>query len=559
MLNHIHIKNFAIIDELSRDLDNGLTVVTGETGAGKSIMIDAIGLVLGDRAEQGVVRQGADKSEITLTLELNKNPALLQWLQENDLDSDDCCILRRVITQEGRSRAYINGSPTTLSVLRELAEQLVNIHGQHAHQLLLKQQTQREILDAFAGLEKPLAQLKKAFKDYQACRNKLQALYNASDEHQAQVDLLTFQLNELMELNPAPNEAQELEKEQRRLAHADMLINAANTSAAQLYDGEGSTAYELLNQALQRIDNAKEKDDRFSSVAELLDSALIQIEESVSQLRDIGSSIEADPQQLQHIDNRLGNFHSLAKKHHINPEELYNKTLAMSEQLTSLQGEENNAEALEEKLKTLESAFIEKAEKISLRRKTAAKKMAKEISTSMQELGMTGGRFEITLDTLPKEQWKPWGIDQIEFTVAANPGQLGGSLAKVASGGELSRISLAIQLLATQNSHLPTMIFDEVDSGIGGGIAEVVGQKLRTLGSNAQVFCVTHLPQVAAQGHQHLQVKKTKTEKDTETRIVALSDSERVEEIARMLGGIEITDTTRQHAQEMLKKAESIT
>lgn len=555
MLNHIHIKNFAIIEELSLELDNGLTVVTGETGAGKSIMIDAIGLVLGDRAEQGVVRQGADKAEITLTLELEHNPALTQWLEEHDLDSDDSCILRRVITKDGKSRAYINGSPGTLKILRELAQQLVNIHGQHAHQLLQTPKTQRQILDDYAGLSDELKTLAEEFREYQALAAQLKKLDEDDAETQAKIDLLTFQLGELNELNPGKTEAGELEQEQSRLAHADLLISACQSGIHTLYEDEQHNVHQLISHLNQTLEQAAEHDARFSSGVELLNTALIQIDEAVSLLRDIQDGIDADPVHLQSIEERLGQFISLARKHRIHPEELFEKRAQLTSELAQFESGEQSREVIEHKLEQSKNQYLLHAEKISAARRKAATDMSKKITASMQSLGMSGGQFSIHLNTAKEGEWKAWGADQIEFQVAANPGQPGGSLSKVASGGELSRISLAITLLASEHSNLPTMIFDEVDTGIGGGIAEVVGQKLRQLGQRSQVFCVTHLPQVAAQGHQHLQVAKSKSKNKTETRIKQLLGTHRVEEVARMLGGVEITETTLNHAQEMLSRA----
>lgn len=558
MLNHIHIKNFAIIEELSMELDNGLTVVTGETGAGKSIMIDAIGLVLGDRAEQGIVRQGAERAEISLTLALDENPSLQNWLIEHDLESEDVCLLRRVITAEGKSRAYINGSPSTLTLLRELAQQFVNIHGQHAHQLLQTAKTQRAILDDFAGINEPLSKLAEAHKEYHSINQRLTALQDADSEAQAKIDLLTFQLGELNELSPGQNEAQELEQEQSVLAHADLLTHTALTGVQTLYENDEANVHSQLSRVVTSLEEASQHDERFSACKDLVNSALIQIDESVDLLRHINDSIDADPTRLDAVDNRLGAFHSLARKHRISPGELPERQSQLAAELEQLQSSELSQEELEAALEKSREHYVKLANQVSKVRRKAANEISKQISATMQDLGMSGATFTIHMETVPDKHWKPWGTDHIEFRVAANPGQTGGSLAKVASGGELSRISLAITLLASQHSTLPTMIFDEVDTGIGGGIAEVVGQKLRQLGEKAQVFCVTHLPQVAAQGHQHLQVSKNKTRHQTETNIVALTEVQRVEEIARMLGGIELTSTTRQHAQEMLTRAKHV-
>lgn len=555
MLNHIHIKNFAIIEELSLELDTGLTVVTGETGAGKSIMIDAIGLVLGDRADSGMVRHGAKRAEITLTLDLKKNPELSRWLEEHDLEQDDQCFLRRVVSQDGRSRGYINGTPTTLGLLKELGEQLVNIHGQHAHQLLLKPGNQRQLLDAHAGSEPSLSELAKITRKLKQTQKMLEEILSSSDERQAKIDLLTFQVNEMDQLDLKPGELPKLETEHKQLANADSLIAATHSSLLSLYDGDEQNMYQQLTAVTQSLAEAARLDSRFEDAHQMLSSAQIQVQESVDLLRSIGDSIEANPEQLEWVEERLKSINELSRKHHVLPEELTEKHERLLGELTATNSGEEDIESIELKIKDLQEKYRQCASTITHKRKDAAEEMCVLISQAMQGLGMEGGRFEIDLKQTGGNEYKPWGTEEVEFMVAANPGQPSGPLSKVASGGELSRISLAIQLIAASNSQLPTMIFDEVDSGIGGAVAEVVGRQLRQLGEHAQVFCVTHLPQVSAQGHHHLQVQKTKSKDHTETRISRLEGKARVEEIARMLGGTEITERTLEHAREMLDKA----
>lgn len=550
MLSHIRIRDFAIIEELDLELHNGLTVVTGETGAGKSIMIDAIGLVLGDRAESGNVRHGADKADITLTLDNNKGE-IINWLKAHDLDSDEQCLLRRVITAEGRSRAYINGAPATLGMLRELSEQLVEISGQNSHQSLLKLPTQRELLDTTASLENELKDLQEIWKHLQDYQQRLEQLQNNQAEHQAKLDLLSFQLQELSSLALKENELEKLNKEQTRLANTDQLIQTASHTLQQLYEDD-SSIYQQLSGLSSRLLESIRFDSQFKEPAELLDNALIQIQEAVDLLRSISDALDSDPQHLAETEERLSLVHDLARKHQVNPKLLYEKWMRMEAELESLQSPEQSVAELEKKLAQTINEYDKLATKISKARQAAANRMNQAVTKAMQTLGMEGGQFKIELTPLPENERRKTGLEQIEFMVSANPGQPLKPLSKVASGGELSRISLAIQLIAAAQNDLPTLIFDEVDSGIGGAVAETVGQQLRALGKHCQVFCVTHLPQVAAQGHQHLQVVKSKQKQHTQTHLDTLGNQARIDEIARMLGGQNITPQTLAHAEEML-------
>ena len=555
MLTHIQIRNFAIIDELDLELQPGLTVITGETGAGKSIMIDAIGLALGDRADSDLVRAGADKAEISLTLDV-QDPVVAAWLQENDLDLDDtACILRRVVTREGRSRAYINGSPAPLARLRELGDRLVNIHGQHDHQALLVAAEQRAILDAHGGLGGDLIELRKRFQHWQAVNERYQAALTSSDERLARIDLLKFQIGELEALALQEGEIERLDEELHRLANADRLRAIAAETLQGLYEADEGSVYERLSALLGRLDEASALDDDFAAPAELLGQARIQIEEAVTGLRELAGRLESDPARLAEVEARLARAHELARKHHTEPEALPARLQRMQDELARLEGPENSLEALEAELLQATEAYDRLAADIGARRRAAAETLAAAITAAMQTLGMEGGRFEVALQPLPPGERRAWGLEQVQFLVSANPGQPPRPLAKVASGGELSRISLAVQLIAAQQMQLPTLIFDEVDTGIGGAVADAVGRQLRALGERCQVFCVTHLPQVAAYGHQHYQVAKTRSADHTATTLRRLSAEERVEEIARMLGGSTITEQTRRHAGEMLHMA----
>ena len=550
MLSHIHLKNFAIIENLDLELKSGMTALTGETGAGKSILIDAIGLVLGDRADSGVVRHGADKAEITLTIDIEQSPAAQNWLKEQDLDEDEQCILRRIILASGKSRAWINGSPCNLTMLRQLGEQLVDIHGQHEHQSLMKKDMQRQMLDDYANHQPLLDKIKKAYSDWKVLSDKLEMLSNQNSDHQAKLDLLRFQTQELDELQLGENEALELDEENARLSNAGQLIELTASSLMQLYDADEQSVYSNISDILLKLEDASQLDSALKEPLEMLQNAQIQIQEASDSLRHYQESVELDPERLDWVNKRLSSLHDLSRKHQTSPELLFEKWQSLHQALTELDSDEYNLDALQKKLEASESSYQKIAIQLTKSRQKAALKLSKGVSTAMNELGMEGGKFII--DISANDTFSAHGQNKIEFQVSANPGQPAKALVKVASGGELSRISLAIQMIAAQRLTLPALIFDEVDSGIGGGIAEVVGKQLRTLGNTRQVLCVTHLPQVASQAHNHYKVTKIKGKKTTSTGMQVLDNAQRVEEIARMMGGIEITDSTLNLAKEML-------
>lgn len=552
MLSHIFLRDFAIIETLDLELEPGMTALTGETGAGKSILVDAIGLVLGDRADSGVVRHGAEKTEITLSIDLSDTPSALKWLQAQDLDQDDQCILRRVITNSGKSRAWINGSPANLTMLRQLGEQVVDIHGQHEHQSLMKKDMQRQLMDDYGNHHKLLSSLNERYKAWKELRDKLDQLQNKSSDHQAQIDLLSFQTQELEALSLIEGEYAQLDEEHNRLSNADQLLQTASQGLEQLYDADQQSVYSVLSHIITEMAQLKELDSSFEEPLTLLTEAQIQVEEASSLLRHYQDSLELDPKRLQWVESRIAELHQMARKHNVSPEDLPEKFNDLSLRLSALSGDEYDLDALQEKLDESSQAYIESATKLHKSREKAAKQLGQGVSKAMQQLGMDGGIFEIQCGFNEDSKFTTHGMDDIEFQVSANPGQPLKPLVKVASGGELSRISLAIQMIAAQKVTLPALIFDEVDSGIGGGTAEVVGQQLRKLGHNRQVLCVTHLPQVASQAHQHYKVTKIKGKTNTSTGMLTLSHDERVEEIARMMGGIEITDSTLALAREML-------
>ncbi len=556
MLSHIFLRDFAIIETLDLELEPGMTALTGETGAGKSILIDAIGLVLGDRADSGVVRHGAEKTEITLSIDVSDTPSAMQWLKDQDLDQDDQCILRRVITSSGKSRAWINGTPTNLTMLRQLGEQVVDIHGQHEHQSLMKKEMQRQLLDDYGSHAKQLQTLDKHYSEWKQLNDKLRQLTDQSSDHQAQIDLLSFQTQELETLELVEGEYIQLDEEHSRLSNAGELLQTAAGGIEQLYDADENSVYSILSHLISDLSGQERLDSALTEPLALLTEARIQIEEATGLLRNYQDSLELDPQRLDWVESRISDLLQMARKHNVTPEELPEKFNSLSARLAELDGGDYDLDALQAKLDKAREQYLETAEKLHKARQKAAKQLGQGVSTAMQQLGMDGGVFEIRCDYDPESKFTTHGLDDIEFQVSANPGQPLKALIKVASGGELSRISLAIQMIAAQKVTLPALIFDEVDTGIGGGTAEVVGQQLRKLGSSRQVLCVTHLPQVASQAHQHYKVTKIKGKTSTSTGMLDLQADERVEEIARMMGGIEITESTRALAREMLQTGE---
>jgi DNA repair protein RecN (Recombination protein N) len=552
MLTHIHIRDFAIIEALDLELHPGMTALTGETGAGKSILLDAIGLVLGDKADSNTVRHGADKTDITLSVDLAQTPTAREWLEAQGMEhEDDTCILRRVISAQGKSRAWINGSPANLTQLRELGEQLVDIHGQHEHQSLMKKDAQRQMLDAFADNDTLLEDTRTAWQAWKKLHERVNLLASQNQQHQERVDLLRFQAQELEALALQAGEPAQLDEELSRLGNAEQLRTTAAQGYHQLYDNEPSL-YSTLGRLLNDIQQQARLDNQLEPSLELLTSAQIQMQEAASLLRDYAESLDIDPARLQWVENRIADIRSLARKYRIDPNELPARLQTIQTELAQLGGDDYDLDALEQQLQEVTQTYLKQAGTLGKARTQAAQQLSTGVTQAMQQLGMQGGQFIIQVNQIPNAHFQASGMDSIEFTVSANPGQPLKSLMKVASGGELSRISLAIQMIAAQKITLPALIFDEVDTGIGGGIAEVVGKQLRALGTNRQVLCVTHLPQVASQAHQHYKVTKLKGKEHTSTGIEHLTSSQRVEEVARMIGGVEITPATRTLAEEML-------
>lgn len=551
MLNHLQIRDFAIVEYLELELAAGMSVVTGETGAGKSIMIDALGLLLGDRADSDVVRAGAERAEISAVFDLGGLPAASAWLSERELGSgEQDCHLRRVISRNGRSRAYIDGSPQPLQALKEFGELLVDIHGQHEHQSLLKRDLQRQLLDDYAGHQSLLAELGQHYQDWSRLRQTLAALQQAGVERDARLDLLRYQVRELETLGLQTDELAALETEHRRLANAGRLLESCQRAVGRLYENEEVSVQGLLSQTLQDLQSLYDLDAQLAPAGELLNAALIQVREASAELRHYLQRVELDPARLEWVEQRLAAIHELARKHRLPPTELPALLKRLRDERDEIDNSELRQEQLEQQMTEAFRAYSGSARELSARRTTAVAALSTRVSAAMAELGMPGGRFAIALEPLGKPS--PHGVEAVEFQVSANPGQPLKSLTRVASGGELSRISLAIQVIAAHAAHIPTLIFDEVDTGIGGSVAEMVGRQLRALGKTRQVLCVTHLPQVAAQAHQHFKVNKYTDDHSTCAQIVALQRRERIEEIARMLGGLAVTANTRAHAEEML-------
>ena len=563
MLTRIHIRDFAIIDSLELEIDAGMTVLSGETGAGKSILVDALGLVLGDRADSAMVRHGQSRAEVSASFDCDDG--IQAWLTDHDLDADGECLLRRTVSAEGRSRAYVNGSPVPAQVMRDLGGQLVDIHGQHAHQSLLRARTQRDIVDDFAGHRSLLQAVADAHRSLHALAQERDQLAQATADRQSRLDLLRYQSGELNDLALQPGEFEQLEQQRKLAANSSRLMEAAveswqllsgDTANDGSSDGPGDTdgALTLLAHACQRLSALTEHDPRLTPIIELLNSATIQAEEAANELHGYLDGLDADPQALEQIEQRLQRITDLARKHQVAGDQLPEVLQDMETELDNLENADSRLQQMDQQLQAAEQYYQQAAAKLSRSRAKAAKKLGREVSANMQQLGMSGGRFEVTLQ--PLEQPSATGMESIELQVSANPGQPLRPLAKVASGGELSRISLSLQVLVSERLGVPTLVFDEVDVGIGGGVAEIVGRLLRGLGNERQVLCVTHLPQVAAQGHQHLFVSKQRKGKTTGSGIRALQGDDRTEEIARMLGGVEITDNTRRHAEELLIRAQ---
>ena len=554
MLTQLTINNFAIVRQLEIELAKGMSVITGETGAGKSIAIDALGLCLGQRIETSMVREGQERAEICATFFIEPTNPAYQWLQEQELqdhDNPSDCILRRVINADGRSKAFNNSTPVSASQLKEIGQYLIHINGQHASQLLLKNDYQLQLVDTFAHHHDLLVQMREDYRAWKNLQTQVKTFQQKVAENEAKKQLLQYQVEELDEFALRPNEYLELEEDQRRLSNSEQLTQLSQSALQLLSENETVSIDSMLYRATQYIDELSELDPRYASVQTMLNDALIQVQEAISEVQHLASHIEQDPMLLQEIEQRLGQALQLARKHNVKPEELVDWHQKLKAELTALLDFSES----EERLILEEKAAFEKmqhtAKQLHESRCQAAGKLAQQVTHSIKGLAMENAEFFIEVNSdLTKVASN--GADNIVFTLRSNLGQQAQPLAKVASGGELSRISLAIQVLTSDQSAIPTLIFDEVDVGISGKTASVVGKLLRQLGDKCQVLCVTHLPQVACHGHHQFNVEKFTVDDKTETKMTALSQEERVPALARLLGGSEITDLALANAQEML-------
>ena len=546
MLRALHIRDFVIVTEAEIHFDDGFTVFSGETGAGKSILIDALALTLGGRADATVLRQSATRAEITAVFDCPSS--VTEWLTANDLAAEDELILRRVIDTQGRSRAYANGSPVNVSQLREIGDHLVDIHGQHAHQSLLRSDSQRDLLDAHGGHQSLRLRVAQAWKAWRQIEKQLNAAEQDAGSLALAREKLEWQTAELDRLAVLPGEWEEVSSSHSRLANGQALLDGAAQTLAALDEDELGVSRQLAV-ATHRIGQLLRHDPGLKVVHDALESAQISVGEAVSDLNAYVSRLEPDPGQLAATEERMRAIFEMARKLRTEPDQLHVLHQDLKAQLCALEAS-TDIDALREQAATLKAAYLQAANALSEARRTAARDLSEQVTRAMQTLAMQGGQFEVALEPTTETAH---GKDQIEFLVAGHAGTVPRALSKVASGGELARISLALSVIASRAARVPTLIFDEVDSGIGGGVAEVVGNLLRELGARHQVLCVTHLPQVAARGQHHFRVSKQLVGGVTESDIATLDAEARVEEIARMLGGLKITTTTRDHAREMLK------
>jgi len=558
MLTHLQIRNFALVDRLDLEIGSGFTVLTGETGAGKSILIEALGLALGDRADSTVIREGEERAEVSANFELATDGITRAWLAEHDLDDDGQCLLRRTLSREGRSKAFINGRPVPLQLLRDIGEQLVDIHGQHEHQSLLKRDCQLQLLDEFGGHGDLLAAVAQAYRHWQKICAELDAVRAQLPGTDGEIDLLHDQIRELEDVNPRADDLVALEDEHRRLSHFDELFTTCQHAVASLYDDEASL-YGNMASIGRDLRDQLATDRGLTPAVELLDGAVIQLQEAIDELRTYLDRLHVDPERLSQIETRLTALHDLARKHRVRSADLPAVLERLHARLNTITGAGERVTRLQSKIAKATATYHRKATALTQARRQVAEDLSTAVTAGMQELGMRGGRLSVRIDRQAEGHLSPYGAERVEFMVSTNPGQNEKPLARIVSGGELSRVSLAIQVHAAGRHAIPTLIFDEVDSGVGGRVAEIVGQLLKKLGQTCQVLCVTHLPQVAALAHQHLQVAKSTSTQGTITRIGALSDKQRGEEIARMLGGIEISKQTRAHAKEMLQRSQECT
>ena len=552
MLQNISIRNIAIADNIDVDWAPGMTSISGETGAGKSILLNSLALAMGDRADSGIVRHGQKRAEVVASFDVQRIPAALRWLQTRDLDQQHECFLRRTISSEGRSRAFINGQPVPLAELKALGEMLIDIHSQHAHHSLMRSESHLALLDDYANHPELLLAVKNSWISWQGLERKRQTLAAVANEQRARKQLLEYQCEELADMALTSGEVELLDAEFKRAQKSESLLSHSHQALGLLAGEHEHAALTSLQRALneiQRLDD--EQSEPLSSAVSLLESALIQAQESCNDLQRYIDSFEFDEQRLQQVEDRLNKVHELARKHQVPSTQLIEHLASLQAELETVSHQELSLEGLAIEVAQHQDKYLKAAQKLSKSRRKKARAFEKEIVEKLKQLSMPASRFIIQF--AEENRHAANGQDQVEFHLTVNPGQPLQALGKVASGGELSRISLAIQVVCAEHSTIPTLVFDEVDVGISGATAEIVGHMLRSVGQRGQVICVTHLPQVAAQGHQHCIVQKNQTQHATTTQIVSLTQEQRIDELARMLGGIDITAQTRAHAEEMLR------
>ncbi|BDY03823.1 DNA repair protein RecN [Ferrimonas sp. YFM] len=551
MLSQLTVSNFAIVKFLELEFHSGMTTITGETGAGKSIAIDALGLCLGGRGEAAMVRPGAPRAELSACFDISAIPDAVHWLKENELDDEDQCILRRSISGEGRSKAWINGQPVPLAQLKALGQMLLTIHGQHAHQGLLQSQTQQSLLDNYAAHHGLLEACANAYRRWKHLDNELVRLRDEQEQRQARRQLLEYQVQELDEFGLEPGEFQNIEAEHKRLANCTTLMEQSQRACYLLSEGEEVNALSLLQQAIGEVETLAGDDAALAPTVELLHEGLIQLQEGAAELDRYHQSLEMDPERFHELEERLSKAMTLARKHQVKAADLADFHTQLAQELSAIGAGEERLEQLELERDQAREACGQSAQRLSKSRQRYAKELNKQITANLRELALPHAKFHIEVNFEP-QSLSPSGSDRLQFLVSTNPGQPLQPLGKVASGGELSRISLAIQVITARKVATPTLIFDEVDVGISGPTAAVVGRMLRTLGESTQVFCVTHLPQVAGNGHNHMFVSKSTKGKATETLMIPLAQEQRLGELARLLGGDSITDATLANARELL-------
>jgi DNA repair protein RecN (Recombination protein N) len=560
MLAHLSISNFAVVKQLSIQLEHGLTAITGETGAGKSIAIDALSLCLGERADANAVRKGAQKAEIIAHFSLEGNALAKHFLDEHELTSDEddnSCFIRRVISKEGRSKAFINGIPASLQQLKSLGQYVLAIHGQNTHLQLLKEEYQRNLVDSYSNHNGLLENVKQSYMQWKEKQKLLSDLQNQAQQREDRLQLLTYQVKELDEFSIEEGEFEELETEHKRLSNGQSLLEQAQTSVYNLYENDEGNALSVIQHSIERLGELEAHDATLTPIIAMLNEASIQVEEAASELRSYCDALEIDPLRLQQVEARYGKAMDLARKHNVMPEALFQHHQSLTEEFTALGEQETLLTTLEDEVNQCKDEYLTTTQILSNNRQQSAIALAADIEKQIRQMNMPHAQVQIDVDYDPLKKPSANGLDVVAFKASTNPGQDADKLEKVVSGGELSRIGLAIQVIANDNNATPTMIFDEVDTGISGPTASIVGGLLRKLGKTSQVMCVTHLPQVAAQAHNQLFVTKITDGESTETQMLALTKQDRVDELARLLAGDKVTKSALANAKELLKSAAS--